>query len=277
MPNPLTTTSILLDLEIRKWAGEVADKKALQAVADKFNSDTHNDKYKKSLFVTSPLAVVDRNAGRVRNHFYSCTVPWLDGGKGRLIPSMNFQEFASKHSKLKHEFYQSVEEFIQEYPDHQDLARQKKGDLYQENEYPSIDQLRRRFEISLSTLPFPNIDDYRVDAPQAVIDELQTSMRESVERVQLTVSRELRDRFNTRLQMLRKTLMVGQRFATSLLTELDNVISMGKNLHETITPLLYTEMLHVEKHILKYDAEMLRNSESAQADVIGICNAILQR
>jgi hypothetical protein len=130
MANPLTTTSILLHLEIRKWAGEVSDKKALKAVADKFNSDTHNDKYKKSLFINDPLAMIDRCAGRLRNHFYASTVPWLDGGKGRLIPSLNFQEFAIEHTKLKMEFGNEVHDFIAEYPEHKDLAEDKKGDLY---------------------------------------------------------------------------------------------------------------------------------------------------
>ena len=275
--NPLTTTSILLHLEIRKWAGEVSDKKALQAVADTFKSDTHNDKYKKSLFVTDPLSLIDRCAGRLRNHFYYSTVPWLDGGKGRLIPSMSFQDFAKEHAMLKHNFYQEVEQFITDYPDHKEKAEELKGELYNAAEYPSIDHLRGRFEINLTTLPFPNIDDFRITAPEEVMEELRTSMEESVSRVEGVVSKELKDRFHVRMQMLVKTLNVGKRFNGSLLTELGGVIDMGVNLKETISDELFTDMKQIKREVLKYDPEALRNSESAQEDVIKKCMDVLSR
>jgi hypothetical protein len=275
MSNPLVTTSILLHLEIRKWAGEVSDKKALKAVADKFNSDTHNDKYKKSLFVDDPLALIDRCAGRLRNHFYACTVPWLDGGKGRLIPSLGFQEFAVQHSQIKQEFYQEVEIFLANYEDHKELAEEKKGDMFNVGEYPTVAQLRTRFEINLTTLPFPNVDDFRITAPQAVIDDLETSVRESVARVQDVVSRELKVRFKERLAMLVKTLTVGKRFNASLLSELANVIHMAQNLEETISDSLISDMATIEIRVLQYTPDQLRNSVTLQDEVVEICNEVL--
>jgi len=275
MTNPLTTTSIILHLEIQKWAGEVSDKKALKAVADTFNSDTHNDKYKKSLFVTDPLSMIDRCAGRLRNHFYASTYSWLDNGKGRLIPSMDFQGFAIEHSKLKQDFYNEVEQFLAEYEEHKEEAKRKKGDLFNEGEYPTVEQLRTRFEINLTTLPFPNIDDFRITAPEEVIDELQKSMEDSVTRVQHVVSTDIRLRLEERLQMLVKTLKFGKRFSKSLLTELEKLVASAYNLQDTIEKRLYEDLLYVEKNILKYTPETLRNSQNAQDEVIEICNSIL--
>lgn len=275
MENPLTSTSILLHLEIRKWAGEVSDKKALKAVADTFNSDTHNDKYKKSLFVSDPLAMIDRCAGRLRNHFYACTVPWLDGGKGRLIPSLSFQDFAKQHTKLKMEFDNEVQTFIQEYPDHKEEAKDKKGDLYREGEYPTKQQLQDRFEINLTTLPFPNVDDFRINAPEAVITELKTSMLQSVERVQSVVSADLQSRFAERLRMLVKTLTVGKRFNKSLLTELATIIKMGHNLKDTISEDLWKNMYAVSQVVGKYSPEQIRNSATVQEEIVEVCDSAL--
>lgn len=275
MENPLTTTSIILHLEIRKWGGEVTDKKALKAVSDAFKSDTHNDKYTKSLFVTDPLSLINRCAGRLRNHFYAMTVPWLDNGKGRLIPSMSFQEFALKHTEIKQQFYQEVEAFLTNYEDHKDQAKAHKGDLYNEGEYPTVAQLRTLFEINLTTLPFPDVNDFRVTAPEAVIAELETSIGESIKRVETVVSGELEERFKERLRMLVKTLTVGKRFNKSLLTELRGVIDMTYNLQDTVTEDLLKNMAVVEKNILIYSAEELRNSESRQEVAIEVCTSIL--
>lgn len=276
MKNPLSNTSILLDLEICKWTGEVSDKKGLAAVAAAYQSDTRLDKYKKSLFVVDALALVDRAAGRIRNHFYACTVPWLDNGNGRLIPSMSFQDFATKHSQLKHEFNHEVAEFIKQYPDHKEMAKQHKGDMYMEHEYPDVTALPALFSINLSALPFPSIDDFRVSAPANVIQELKTTMEESLARVEDVVTKEFAKRLQTRLQMLRKTLTVGQRFSTSLLTELAALISMARNLRDTISEDLDKKMVIIEDQILIHDADAIRDSVSLQQSLIEVCDKLLK-
>jgi hypothetical protein len=277
MPNPLTTTGIILNLSLRKWAGEVSDKTALQAVADTFKSDTHNDKYKKSLFVNDPLSMVDRCAGRLRNHFYARTLSWLDGGQGRLIPSKSFRDFANEHTPLKMQFYQEVDTFIDAYPDHQALAKERKGDLYHEGEYPSVEDLRTRFEVKLITLPFPDVEDFRVDAAEDVIEELQISMKESAEHVQHVLSDELKLRLAKRLQMLHKTLLVGKRFNKSLLTEIQDLVSMSDNLRDSVEANLRDKFIQVKKEILIWTPEQIRNSETVQNDLTHICYDIIQK
>ena len=275
MTNPLLNSSILLHIEIRKWSGEVADKKALQIVAAKTGSDTHNDKYKKSLFVTDALAEIDCCAGRIRNHFYYESVPWLDGGKGRLIPSLSFQEFAVKHKKLKIDFYKAVEYFIENYEDHVEEAKDKKGQMFIEAEYPKLEDLSKRFDIILNTLPFPNTKDIRLDAPAEIIAELESSMAESISRVESVVSGQLEERFQKRIRMLVKTLKVGKRFNVSLLTELEKVIQMAANIKEAIDPDLLNNMNTVEKCVLIYSPDEIRNSISIQDELIEICEGVL--
>jgi hypothetical protein len=273
--NPLANTSIILSLEIRKWAGEVSDTKALAAVAKAFNSDTHQDKYKKSLFVTDALALVDRCAGRIRNHFYYESVPWLDGGKGRLIPSRNFQAFALNHKKHVVDFETEVEKFLAEYEDHKAAAKEKKGDLFIEAEYPDTGELRERFGVTLGTLPFPTTEDIRLDAPSDVIEELTQGMNDSIARVGKVVNDQLQGRFKERLSMLIRTLRVGKRFNKSLLTELEFVINMAFNMDETLTDELKANMTLVKEKVLCFDHEQLRNSESTQEKVIEICERCL--
>ena len=275
MTNPLLNSSILLHIEIRKWAGEVTDKKALQIVAAKTGSDTHNDKYKKSLFVTDALAQIDCCAGRVRNHFYYCTTPWLDGGKGRLIDSLGFQEFAVKHKKLKMDFYKAVEEFTDTYEDHKAEAKAKKGEMFIEAEYPKLADLHKRFDIVLNTLPFPNTKDIRLDAPAEIIAELESSMADSISRITSVVSEQLAGRFHERLRMLIKTLKVGKRFNTSLLTELEKVIRMATNMKDAIDPALLAHMNTIETQVLVYNPEQIRNSQQVQDDLIEICEGVL--
>ena len=271
--NPLSTTSILLHLTISKWAGEVTDKSALVVVSKAFSSDTHNDKYKKSLFISDPLSLIDRCAGRIRNHFYHDTMSWLD--QGRLIPSRNFRDFAIAHKKLKNQFYEEVEKFIEAYPEHCELAKQNKGDMYLPHEYPSVEQVRQKFGITLTTLPFPTTKDFRVDAPEQIIEELKLEMENSLISVGTAVDTEIQGRLVTRLNMLLSTLTTGKRFNSSLLEELQFIIDMGNNLATTTSQKTKDVITVIEAHILAFTPEQVRNSQILQDNIVECCRALI--
>lgn len=273
--NPLTSTAILLHLELCSWSGEVKDKKALQAVAKQFKSDVHRDKYLKSLFVDDPLAQIHLCAGRLRNHFYTSSYPWLDGGKGRLIPSMAFEDFADRFTILKNDFYQEVETFLNNYDDHKALAKQRKGDLFNEAEYPDAASLRDRFSIKLKALPFPDTEDFRIDAPDHVIEELEKEMKAAVEDVKQVVEQDVKARFNKRLNMLIKTLTVGKRFNKSLLTELGDEIERALHLETSLSAELARKLHYAQMNILGYTPDQIRNSVTLQEELVNTCQELL--
>ena len=274
MENPLTTTSILLHLNLKKWSGEVTDKKALQAVANAFNTDVRKDKYTKSLFVTDCLSEINLIAGRLRNLFYYYTRSWLDNGGGRLIPGRMFQEFSTKYTKLRHEYEQAVMEFIRNYEDHKAEAKSKKGDLYIESQYPPKESLKERFSVQLIALPFPDVDDFRIDAPQEALDELEQNMQQSMSQIEDTLTEEIRKRFTKRIAMLYKTLTVGKRFNKSLLEELATEIEFATHLQKSINKDFYEDMKKANR-ILAYEPEEIRNSQTVQDELIEICKELL--
>jgi hypothetical protein len=275
MTNPLATTSVLLHMTISKWAAEVTDLKALKAVARAFSSDTNDDKYKKALFIGDPLKGIDRCAGRLRNHFYKWTFNWNEAGQGRLMPSMDFREFAGEHKALSSEFFAEVETFLDDYPDHCVTAKELKGDMFLASDYPDVELVRKKFDIQLITLPFPTTTDFRVEAPEAIITDLKDQINQSIEAVNGTVDMEVNMRLRVRIEMLLKTLRVGKRFNKSLLSELDFLCSMAENIKATLTPDTLLRIQVIRKNILVCDSEQIRNSQSLQDSLINICGKLL--
>ena len=275
MTNPLSTTSILLHMAISKWAAEVTDPKALKAVAKAYASDTKDDKYKKALFIGDPLKLVDRCAGRVRNHFYRWTLNWNEAGQGRLMPSQDFREFAGEHKVHSANFYREVQEFIDNYDDHCQTAKDHKGDMYNPEEYPPVAEVQAKFDIQLLTLPFPTTADFRVEAPEKIITDLKDRIDQSITAVNGTVDSEINARLSHRLAMLLKTLRVGKRFNKSLLTELGFICSMARNIETTLTTDTIYRVSTIETGLLNYDPERIRNSQELQDDMITLCGKLL--
>lgn len=276
MSNPLAQLSILLNLTIHKWAGEVSDKKALRAVAAAFGGDTNNDRYRKSLFVTDPLKEINRCAGRIRLNFYKWTWSWLDGGAGRLVSSMDFRDFSVEHRAMVNDFEQHVDQFVLDYPEHKELAKQRKGDLYNEDEYPTQSELRDRFSIELTTLPFPDNTDFRVEAPESIIDELKRSVDESIDAVVHNVEADIRGRLRERVSMVQDGLASGKRWSRTLFEELAFVTGMGLHMQEILPKKLGKDLAFIQEHITGYEPAKLRHSEAQQDKCLKACASVLK-
>ena len=276
MANPLSRLSILLNLKIHKWAGEVSDPKALRAVAKAFGGTTHHDRYRKSLFVTNALEAIDKCAGRIRLNFYKWTLAWLDGGNGRLVSSMDFRDFSTAHTGLVGDFEQAVDQFLLDYPEHKQQAKKDKGDLYNEHEYPDIAELRSRFYIELTTLPFPDSTDFRVEAPEQIIQELTRSVDESINAVVHNVENDIRMRVTERVTLVHQGLTGGKRWARTLFEELAFITDMGLHMKEILPKKLGKDLEFIKKHISGLDVDKLRNSESGKDVCVKACVSVLK-
>ena len=265
--NPLALRSLLIHLHIRQWAGEVGDRKALQAVATSFKTDTKQDKYTKSLFVDDPLKMVKRVAGRIRLHFYRYALPWSDGG-GRLIPSIQFQEFALGHKELVADFENEVIKFVGNYEDYKEAAKEAKGDLYNEDDYPHVDTLYSRFSIELITLPFPNVKDFRIEAPEAVIKQLKEEMKESVEKVSDSLNTIILDRIYTRVNSLLAALEADKKITQPSMDELTQALSPVAGLGDVLPDSTRILTAQIANQVTSYTAAQIRNSQTATRDII---------
>jgi len=269
--NPLSKNSILLNLHIRMWAGEVGDRRALAVVAQTFNSDTSNDKYRKSLFVGEPLKPIHNAGGRIRTHFYKETLPWLDGGNGRLIPSRGFKAFSQKHKQLCHNFYAAVDTFTSAYPQHKATAKLHKKELYNEQEYPT--DVRDRFSVSLGALPFPEATDFRIDAPEETIRELQAAAENAIASVAQTVQTEISTRFCARVNLIITSLTENKRFRNDVFN--DEFVRMALNMRDCLPSNLITKIEHFQEHVLGQDPDRVRKSRSLRAIVLAECRKLL--
>lgn len=275
MSNPLAELSILLHLKISKWDGEVSDQRALAAVAKSFKASTAGDKYRKSLFVNAPLKGVDKAAGRIRTSFYKWTLAWQDGG-GRLVPSLDFRDFQREYATLVGDFDFEVNEFILAYDDHKDAARRAKGDLFNEDDYPPVSYLHSRFGVSLQSLPFPSTVDFRVEAPEEVIDDLKENMNATISAVTEQVAGTLQERLLDRVMTFHDALDSGKRFTKSIFEEMEFVVRMAQSLKDAVPKKLRKATDKIITELLVYDAELVRNSESLKLKLISNSDEIIR-
>lgn len=165
----ITTQAMTVNLQISMWTGHRLDKDASARVTEDANAEQDAARVNKHLVPKDALKPISQAATALRLHFYEKTLPWKDNGE-RLLPRKLYAEFIQRHAELKDRYDQAVQTFLDTtYPSAREQAAFRMGALFKSNDYPSPDQLARRFGVSLSIDAVAEASDFRVimDADQA--------------------------------------------------------------------------------------------------------------
>jgi len=190
----LSTQALLATVEIHTWGGRSLDKKAGEEVAAKYDLGRQVGRYTKCLLIRDEVGNPARelvavhnagNAARVVHHAH--TLPWSDEGS-RILPASNFLPWASAVRDKQLLFQEAAKALIEAYPHLKDMTKEimehEKPGLYHEDDYPSQNDLARRFEIRIKHFPLPSADDFRANLSKPQVE----AIRQQIERdLQITV------------------------------------------------------------------------------------------
>ena len=174
----LASASMLVEVNISHWIGRKKDKRASQDVTDQNNAKKGVANVFKSLLSDNDdLIAITKLVTRIRDTHAAMTMPWSNSGL-RLLPTRQFFKYQEVMTALRDEFYKLVEAFLNKYEDAVIDVQILLGDLYSRDDYPTLEELRRKFNLSIQYTDVPT-GDFRVALPQEAIDELKSSMTAS--------------------------------------------------------------------------------------------------
>lgn len=180
----LSSSAMLLDLNISTYTGRKQDKATAAEVnaAKNTKSKTAASVYKSLFTEDADLEAITSYASKVRAWLYSVTLPWSDSGT-RLVPTKAFFSVSHELTEHNNEFNRLVAIFINNYSVKISAQAFKLGALFDPLEYPSADDVVRKFAFRYNFSPVPEVGDFRVDIPaEAVVQlkqdfEMATKMR----------------------------------------------------------------------------------------------------
>ena len=81
-------------------------------------------------------------------------------------------------AQLEDEFRGLAQQILDSYPQAVAQAQLQLGDMFNENEYPSVEQLRRKFKFSLVFEAVPDVGDFRVDIGNQAASEMREQYKQ---------------------------------------------------------------------------------------------------
>jgi hypothetical protein len=190
-----------VSLRISQWAARRLDRKEAAALAAQHNVPTDILSVPKRLLpMAAPLEKVHKLSGEIRTLYYSRTVPWMYDGVN-VMKADTYLDFVQTVRPMLADWKTSAADFVHQYPALKAQAKLIMNGLYKEEDYPSPDEMERKFNIDLLFFPLPNPEDFRIkasDAEQAALRQqlednikasYQASMRSVWERLYDVVSK----------------------------------------------------------------------------------------
>lgn len=189
----LAEKALLADLTISSWNGSITDKKTTNEILDNKSANRDRGRFTKKLFMDiTPLKTITR---RMYHEYRSKTAAWEEGR--RLLPVEFFEYLTKLHRDCSDELETALEEFGKNYDQYKEEAKKSitgLGDLYNEEEFPTFDEFKRKWKIRLDFFPIPEKNHFILKAEKNLIDEMKSSFEQSMSSKEDVAVQELKDR-----------------------------------------------------------------------------------
>jgi len=257
---------MLAAVHISIWTATKHDRKVSREVADQNGARERVGRYNKQLLMgASKLEDLRSLAGQIRQHFYKVTLPWSDEGL-RLLPSHFLFELKAKMREFDRSFTEGVDSFLAVYPDYIRESRSELGGLFREEDYPSAEKLRDKFRIKLDILPFPAGEDFRVDLSAEeharMAHEIDANAQERLAKGTEELWKRLRQVVSNMVERLNEP---DSRFHTTLVTNIDELVSVLPCLNVSQDADLDRFAVQVHERLCSYSAKELKKDEQLRA------------
>jgi hypothetical protein len=180
----LSKSAMLVSLNIVNGGllGERRDNTASLLVEETYNTAHRRTKASKYLIDRKHKSVkqVVAASQRVREILYRYSMPWGDD-KARLLPVKTADEFRDKIGIAIAELEEAREDYIQNYPALVADSERDLGELFERNQYPSVEQVRSLFTVKVAYWPIPESNHFIAEISLNAAQEAKESIEREIE------------------------------------------------------------------------------------------------
>lgn len=283
----ITNHVMLVTLSISVFSGEKIDQGVAEEVASNHGAKASDvGRFNKQIISKTALENIRKVATAARMHHYSVTLPWSDVGQ-RLLGVQGYLPYMVQMQKLKDQFDEEVDRFVDIYPTLIDEARTRLNTLFDPDQYPPVSELRRRFTFDFAVLPLPDSRNWFLDI---AADEMANLKRLADERVDQAVKEAVSDVYRRVMDHAKRVhekltnyevdpetgKVIGSIFRDSLIENLKGLVDLLPSLNVTKDPELDALAIQM-KEITRYSAKALRADAGFRKDAADKAQAIYDR
>lgn len=277
----ITTSSVLVEMNISVWTANKLDKDATTKVTSDNSAVQNAAQVRKNLMAGTSMRkdIADYAAG-CRLWHNTRTLPWSDRG-ARLLPTSLFIDYKSEANVRRDTFNKMVDNFCQNYPSLVHTAHNYLGGLFRAEDYPDVDEVRSKFGFRLVFSPVPEAGDFRLDVAERDLADLRTQYEDNFKDRIAEAMREPWDRLHKTLLTMSEKLTdidgdeTKKRYHDTFVTNAQSLCAMLTHLNVTNDPKLEDARRQLELTMLGADIDHIKASPDVRKSMKSKVDAIL--
>lgn len=280
----ISSSAVLVELNISVWTANKLDKGATEAVLTSSSASKDSAQVRKNLMAgTDKRKKIADYASRARLYHNQTTLSWSDKG-ARLLPTSLFMDYKQNMNIYERNINTMIQDFYNSYSDLIDLAKHHMGALFNPSDYPSLEELKSKFGFRLVFSPLPESGDFRLDIPNADMQELASNYEASFKDRLQDAMREPWEKLHKALTHLSEKLTdvegedeTKKRYHDTLITSNQELCQLLTHLNVTKDPKLEDARRSLELTMLGLDIDDIKEHAEVRSVVKNKVDAILQK
>lgn len=184
----LEERALLVKLTINQWSAKKTDKEVSLEVSLNKQARSDAGSFRKQLISKEALKKIGKVISAARQTHYTLTLPWNDDGS-RIITTEGYKHYAKVMQDYRIAMQEAVDEFLGEYEAFVKQAKVDLGKLFNADDYPDIDEIRRKFDFDVEPTSIGVSSDFRA----------KVSNKEAA-----IIAKDIEERTNARLEQAMK-------------------------------------------------------------------------
>ena len=172
---PLSRKAVLVSVNISAWTARKLDRKVTDRINNEHGASKDAGRYNKLLIAAEHLSELQGIVSKARTLHYSMTRPWADEGP-RILPNALYAKFSDEFRTLKRDFEAASDRFAMAYPSFVAERKYALNGLFNAADYPDAEDIRSKFRLDLTVLPFPDAEDFRSDLDADIVADIKREL-----------------------------------------------------------------------------------------------------
>lgn len=268
MGTSISERALLVSLNISQWTARRLDRKETRSLNARHGLTVEAARVNKNLLpMAAELDRVHQTTAAIRKEFAKRTLPWTLEGVC-ILNAEAYMDFSQEVTRWQNDWYSAVDGFIDAYPQYRKEAELMLGTLFDADDYPEAESLRKRFAFSIRFLPMPEAGDFRIDigdeAVAALRERLEADVQKSVGEAMQVAWQRVHDVVSKAHERLSNPENI---FRDSLVENARELCAILPSLNITKDPELEKARQQIERSLCKHEPATLRDDTAVRADV----------
>lgn len=184
----LSERCMLTSLHISSWNGRAVDRQVTEEVSEKHHADLKDaGRYSKQLVASKYLKNVTSKINVTRRIHRLLTLPWDDSA--RILSNVGFIHYTDQMRMQRQAVEAAANEFCNQLPEFIHEAKARLGTMFDQEDYPQAENLRKQFAVDVEIKPVPSAGDFRAELSDAHVKAITKDIeRRTNERMESAVN-----------------------------------------------------------------------------------------